>query len=234
MLKDFSFLCSFLFSIFSFSFVFSAKAQSGDYYNVVEKLSTSKFSVGAYGGFTFPHTDVQASERSGSGGAFVSYTVLPYLSLKLDLQTGQLREGYKNVSPHGLKYKNDYFASGVFVQLNPVQLLNTNSNSFLKYLNFHGALGAIAFKSNVKAKNPFQSAWGYTPNYQSMDFLLPIEIGYTVPIYTFYFKQQLSLHVNFRHYYSTSDKLDGYMPTVKTNKSNDVFEQLNFGFTFSF
>lgn len=234
MFKNYLPFCIFLFSIISFLFTFSAKGQTGEYYNAVEKLSTSKFNVGVYGGLTFPHTDVQASERSGSGGAFVSYSLFPYLSLKIDLQTGQLREGYRNVSAHGLKYKNDYFSSGLFVQLNPIQFFNTSSNSFMKYLNFHGSLGAVAFKSNVKAKNPQQSAWGYIPNYQSVDFLLPIEIGYTVPLYTFYFQQQLSFHINFRHYYSTSDQLDGYVPTVKTNKSNDVFEQLNFGVTFSF
>ena len=65
--------------------------------------------------------------------------------------------------------------------------------------------------------------------------MIPYELGYTLPIYTLEKdKGQLSVNVNYRNHISFSDKLDGYVPTVDANKSNDVFNQLTFGVLYSF
>ena len=120
-------------------------------------------------------------------------------------------------------------------RLAPLKIFKRPDEGFVKFLDGYCGIGMALIFNNVKTGVENSIYYGKYDHYKGASFLIPYEIGYTLPIYTLEKdKSQISVNVNYRNHISFSDKLDGYVPKVEANKSNDVFNQLTFGVLYSF
>lgn len=196
---------------------------------------TNLFKIHITGGATFPYTDVQASEMGYSAGFGASVAALEYLEIGIDIQKGLLQEGYKVTSLlGGAQYKNNYINTAFILRLMPVKLFGTRHKELREFFNVSIGGGVSLIKSDVENIEPALTSLGRVENYNKSDVMYPIEIAYSVPIYKSYYGKAIFVGINYRYYYSTTDYLDGYKPTVVANEHNDVFSQISFNLAFSF
>lgn len=195
----------------------------------------NQFSLYLEGGFTFPYTDVQKPQTGKVAGLGLSYSPLSYIQVVFNFQRGYLMEG-RAEKPYGrMHYSNRFYYTGILGRLSPLKIFKRPDEGIVKYLDAYVGGGMGLIFSNVHASQINESTYGYIDNYTGADFMIPYEIGYTIPVYTFKEKkQEVSLNINYRSHLSFTDKLDGYEPTVTANQSNDLFNQITFGLVFSF
>lgn len=196
------------------------------------------FSIGINGGVTFPFTDV--SSGNGGKGAIVkpafelsgSYAPLPFLSISVSVQKGMLSAGTENTE---LRYfENNYWSEQIMARFSPFGLVQDDTgiphpNSFA-----YVGLGVALIQSNTEAtlQNGFDN--GSLGHYKGSDFSLPVEIGFTMPFYTTQTGSLLSANINYRHYMTFTDKIDGYNPQTEVNKHKDAYGFLSLGLSYQF
>lgn len=193
-----------------------------------------KFKVSALGGFTLPYTDVQSSEMGYTFGLGAAYLPLQYLELELDIQKGILQEGFQSPSPLGVNYRNEFLNTTAMVRFLPFQMLDRKNEVLRKYVNISLGAGISFFKSDVDALKTTNASLGYVGDYNEFDLMFPLELGYSLPVYSFYTGQQIFMGASYRYFLSTTDKLDGYQPVVGSNTSKDIFTQVNFSISYAF
>lgn len=195
----------------------------------------NQISLSVEGGFTFPFTDVQKPQFGKVVGVGLSYSPLSYIQIVGNLQKGYLTEGRQTPDFHFMNYRNSYYYAALMGRLSPLKIFKRPDEGIVKYLDAYGGLGVALIKSNVHTGNYNEQVLGKIDNYTGTDLLIPYEIGYSLPLFTFpKSKYELSININYRNHFSFSDKLDGYVPEVAANKSNDMFTQFTFGVVYSF
>ncbi|HLS70347.1 MAG TPA: hypothetical protein VK027_01665 [Chitinophagaceae bacterium] len=200
------------------------------------KNDYNKLNAYVIAGTTFPYTDVQASEIGYSIGLGIEYKPISFLSANVDVQYGLLQEGHVKTSPiEGAKYKNNFINSSILLNLYPLFLIPNQKAWANDYFNFSigGGLGFI--KNDVEAQDLPIDDIGSVGNYNKTDLLFPVNFSYHFPIWKNNLKDQsISLGINYRYFFSNSDYLDGYKPTLTANEHNDVFAQLSLKVIYSF
>lgn len=194
------------------------------------------FSVSLNAGPTFSYTDVKPSGTSFVFGAGAQYKATPYVSFGLDLQKGKLKGGKDvDASINEMGFTNSYFYAAVVGRFYPVGLVkNADKNEALHYLSgLYGGVGIGLISSSVKANDLKDPVYGSLKEYSGTDALLPIDVGFNLPIGKIN-KMQLGLNLNYRVNLCFTDKIDGYVPTVNANKDNDAFNQLTVGVSLAF
>lgn len=208
-------------------------------YNFIPK---NKFKVGIDIGITQPFTDVQ---QPGTGLLLAAHGgFIPYRFLEFDVvvQKGKLQEGIKNKAKNGMSYKNDFVSAGINLKFIPFQLMRQENQKLNKYLNIYAGIGISGIFSNVHSSKAESQNAGQIPYYQGLDLLIPLELGYTFPLYTYYnipvytevHERHILFQVSYKYNLTNTDKLDGYMPIVNSNKNNDGLMQITFGIVYLF
>lgn|SRR5690554_4486982 len=208
---------------------FQANAQVGN------TFENSFIKVYGTVGATFPYTDVQTTEVGYTAGVGLAFTPLAYIEIAADIQKGLLQEGHKTTSPlGGAQYKNDFINGSLVLKVVPIHFLSEYYKELKEYLNISIGGGVSLIKSDVDAIDIPMEGIGMVGNYNRIDVLFPIEISYSIPVYKSLNGNSVTLGVNYRYYYSTTDYLDGYKPTVTANEHYDVFSQTSLTVNFSF
>jgi len=187
------------------------------------------------GGFNIPFTDVQDPQPGRVFGMGASFSPLSYIQIAFNVQNGKLIEGRRQKPYSDMNYSNSYAYTALIGRISPFKIFKRPDEGIVKYLDGYCGFGLGLIFNHVSTGSVDAASYGKLNNYNGIAFLLPYEIGYTLPVYTFSKdKREISLNVNYRNHVSFSDKLDGYVPTVEVNKSNDIFNQLTFGIVYSF
>lgn len=201
----------------------------------INNSDVNKFKVYTISGVTLPYTDVQASEPGYSAGLGISFTSFDVFEISADIQKGLLQEGHKKTSAlGGARYKNDFINGSLVLKVVPIHFLSEYYKELKEYLNISIGGGVSLIKSDVDAIDIPMEGIGMVGNYNRIDVLFPIEISYSIPVYKSLNGNSVTLGVNYRYYYSTTDYLDGYKPTVTANEHYDVFSQTSLTVNFSF
>lgn len=205
----------------------------------------SKYRIGIYGGLNFPYCDIDETQSGMVLGVNAGYKIQAWLSLYLDVQYGLLRGGNNNNNeelPY-MDFTNRYIALAVQPRFYFMNIRGYNPSK--KYLNgLYVSAGAGMIINNVTAHNPGTEEAGYLNDNQDKNIILPLELGYTVPLMNFgkedisiqekVNKKYLSLHIAGRYNVGFSDSWDGYDPRINQNKSNDGFASIIAGLVYSF
>lgn len=200
----------------------------------VKSKRNNLYNIFAEAGYNRPYTDVNSPQNGKVVGIGVSYSPISYVQIAASFQIGRLKEG-KAKKPYPLmNYYNKYSYISAVARLAPLKIFKRPDEGFVKFLDTYVGMGAALIFSNVNAAPIKEANYGYIDNYKGAGFLIPFEIGYTLPVYTLKNKQQFALNVNYRNHISFTDKLDGYKPIVDANKKNDLYNQLTFGVVYSF
>lgn len=195
----------------------------------------NQYAVFLEGGFNSPYTDVQKPGPGAIFGIGGSYSPISYVNLVFQIQKGNLTEGRKSIPYAPLNYNNSYVYSSIMGRLAPLKIFKRPDEGFVKFLDGYCGLGMALMFNNVKTGVDSSPSLGKIDHYKGVAFIIPYELGYTLPVYTLAKdKSQISVNINYRNHFSFSDKLDGYVPNVASNKSNDVFNQLTFGILYAF
>jgi hypothetical protein len=186
------------------------------------------------GGLTTPFTDVHKHTQIGVAyGLLGEIKATYYLNVAFDLQKGNLSAGDPEANRENklLKFSNQFFTGTASVRFTPLKLMNTiEYKSALYYLsNVYMGVGLGLLKSDVTA-NLFQDrSFKYIGNYKGFNLVLPLELGISVPMYEWKYKRNLSLNINYRMSFVTSDRVDGYITPQTHNARNDTYGILNIG-----
>lgn len=204
-------------------------------------IPENKYKIEFNSGITLPYSDVQNTEPGmivALGGSYFPYR---FLGFGMVFQQGRLQEGYYNVSKLGMAYRDKFFSAGIGLEFHPFLLLKQKNTKIEKFLDLYAGIGIGGIYSNVRSEkvSEYLNA-GTIPYYQGLNLIIPLELGYTFPIYTYYnipvytevHRKRVMFQANFKYNLSTSDKLDGYMPITANNKKNDGFLQFTIGIAY--
>jgi hypothetical protein len=204
-----------------------------------KKESTEKqpaFGVSLNGGMTFAYTDVKPSGSSGLIGVGAQYYIMPFLSANLDLQKGGMKAGEEvAASNNEMGFTNSYFYGSLALRFYPVALVNnSNNNQALKILSgIYGGTGLGFLSNSVKANSISDATYGSIPDFKGSNLVVPIQAGITIPVAKVG-TMRLDANLDYRVNLCMSDKIDGYVPTVRANEKNDAFNQLTVGLMLNF
>lgn len=205
-------------------------------------IPENKYKVGIDAGITQPFTDVQQPENglllAVSGG------YIPYRFLEFDavIQKGKLQEGVHSKAKSGMRYKNDFLSAGINFKFFPFHLMRQENQKIQQYLNLYAGIGVNGIFSNVRSAQVEDPDAGRISHYQGLNLLVPLELGYTLPLYTYYnipvytevHEKHILFQISYKYNLTNTDKLDGYIPISEYNKSNDGFMQITFGIVYLF
>lgn len=196
----------------------------------------NKVSAYIIGGATFPYTDVQATEPGYALGVGLEYRPISFLAAAADIQYGLLQEGHAVVSPiEGAKYKNNFINTNLLLKLYPLFFIPNQGAWAKDYLNLSIGGGIGFIKNDVDAQDLPIEDIGSVGNYNEIDLLFPLDFAYQFPVWKHKHQNQtISIGINYRYFFSNSDYLDGYKPTLTANEHNDVFAQLALKLIYSF
>lgn len=190
--------------------------------------------VGVDGGATFSFTDVNKNNSSFVYGIHGSYDPLNWARIMLNIQNGRLTAGKKETNRR--YFENNYWYGALTGRIYPARFAGSYEKGIRHVLSlaYLGA-GISLLKSQSKPNPVTDPKSGYLHYYNGTDLLFPLEAGIDLPL--LFLKdgtQSVSLNLNCRSHFSLSDKLDGYDPASRSNKSKDAFSQLTIGIAYSF
>lgn len=190
------------------------------------------------GGLAFPHVDFRNSDSKFRpvAGIGIHYFSSKFLQLTADFQKGMLKGGVAE-DRSGVKtgFENSYMAFAFSIRFAPLGLLeNKDKDKVLQMLSdIYIGTGVGYISSDVKVNQITQREYGSLPFYNGGDLMIPIELGFSLPVY----KKRLNvllINVNLRSSFCFSDEIDGYVPTVEANRWNDAYSTLTCGLIYKF
>lgn len=218
---------------------------------IIDTTTTDKpypavFSIAVNGGTTFSFMDVKESKKAPVFGIGLQYLPAPWIGINIDGQYGSLKAGDKtNAELSNMEFKNDYLYGSLTGRFYPLRLLGSKTDPVVKgnvkYLGgLYGGVGLGFIVNKVEAFNSPAPAAGYIPDADGLQLVLPLEVGYSLPLGRLdqsqgaWYKSLLALNINYRHNFGFSEKMDGYNPTGASNKGKDAFSTLTVGLSYNF
>lgn len=194
--------------------------------------------VSVSGGLAFPHVDFRNSESKfrPAFGVGVHYFSSRFLQLALDFQKGMLKGGVAE-DRSGVKtgFENSYMAFAFCIRFAPLGLIeNKDKDKVLQMLSdIYIGTGIGYISSDVTVNQVTQREYGALPFYKGGDLMIPIELGFDLPLFR---KKRniLLLNLNLRSNFCFTDEIDGYVPTVEANHFNDAYSALTCGLIYKF
>lgn len=210
---------------------------------------SSKFSASLNAGMTFSFMDVNESKSAPVFGIGAQYLPSPWIGINLDVQSGALKSGDRNnKNLYYMEFKNNFIYSSLTGRFYPLRLalkkkMDADVATNIKYLGgIYGGVGLGFIFNKVEAYASPAPDVELVANPDGADFVLPLEIGYSLPIAQvnasyakgIYGRSLLSLNINYRHNFGFSEKMDGYDPIGNANDDKDVFSTLTIGLVYNF
>lgn len=214
----------------------TASAQVSASFEGTKESSPFRLTLG--GGITAPYTDVPGGKTEPVLEFDGGYSLLPYLQISVGMQKGLLSAG-ENEGDHWY-FKNNYWSEHLMLRFLPKSLFRKSKKKETKVslLDFYAGAGIGLLQNYTIARLAVGPNSG-PENYQGNVVIVPVEIGANFPIAEltspFAVKEKyLLLNINIRYYFTFSDKIDGYKPTVDHNEHNDAFSTATIGLVYVF
>lgn len=195
--------------------------------------SFAQTSIGIQGGSTHSHTDATPSKGRATFGVHAQYAPTSYISLRGNLNAGQLMGG--ELSEKSLmSYSNNFIQADLGFRFYPLGLVKSKENSTLAYLSkIYGGLGVGLLKNNTKINQLAPQSFTFIQDYKGTDLVIPAEFGIELPLGKMSENPKFNLNLYYRFYFLTTDKMDGYVPNVSSNKSNDAYSSFGLGISYN-
>ncbi|MBL7705603.1 MAG: outer membrane beta-barrel protein [Taibaiella sp.] len=201
------------------------------------QVGFSQFSVGVQGGMTTSHTDATPDQSRYFYGANAAYNFTPYLSLRANLNAGQL-EGGDEGAANVMHYTNNFFQGDLSVKIYPVGILQkAQQEKYLYYLSkIYGSVGIGLMKSQTQISYlPDQVAlFEFMGNYSGTDMVIPVEFGIDIPLSKPFKAKGFYVNLFYRANYLNTDQMDGYQPKLSSNESKDTYTNFGAGISYRF
>lgn len=228
-----------LFFILAFASI-AVKAQSG--YNYYE------WGWGGGVGYGRAYADTKRQDYHPIFNLNIAYNYNPYLPIALELQFGTLSGGgrTRDKDQFGRIYKNAYKALILHGDQQMGDLFDYSDNGVLNILkNFYIGTGIGAVSNNMKdiqrtnlyAENDvIGSLEGFQGKDKSINFLIPLRVGYEFKIYDDYDQVGYTITIGYEHNYTFGEGLDGYNdnPSKFKNNAPDQYAHFTIGFRYNF
>jgi hypothetical protein len=199
------------------------------------KQKKGVFSIYLNGGLTLSHMDAKPSKSAPIFGLGATYGITRYLDANVVLQMGTIKAGEWPSVAGVMGSSNNMFAGALTLRLKPLAILPTEEGSVMYYFNqLYGGIGVGMINSKVEATKMPTNEYGWITNYKGTNIMMPFEIGINVPVMKFESGSKVLLGLNYTANMSFSDKLDGYEPTVESNKNKDAYHQATFNIVYQF
>ncbi len=194
--------------------------------------SIAQVSIGIQGGSTHSHTDATPSKGRAGFGVHAQYTAARYFSLRANLNAGQLKGGELSEKTL-MSYSNNFIQADLGFRFYPLGLINSKENSSLSYLSkIYGGLGVGLLKNNTKINQLAPQSFSFIQDYKGTDLVIPAEFGIEMPLGKMSADPKFNLNLYYRFYFLNTDKMDGYVPNLSSNKSNDAFSSVGIGISY--
>lgn len=195
--------------------------------------SFAQTSVGVHGGSARSHTDATPSKNRATFGINARHELSSYLALGANLNFGQLRGGDLSES-NSMSYTNNFAQADLGLRFYPLGLLNGKMNSGLAYLSkIYGGIGIGVLKSNTRINDQLPSgSFSFIQDHKGTDLVFPAEFGIELPLGTIDNDPRFHLDIYYRFFFMNTDKMDGYVPNLSSNKNNDAFSSFGIGISY--
>lgn len=199
------------------------------------KTSQSSFAVSVNGGLNFSYTDVKPSKSAITFGIGGTYMATPYLHVNLDLQKGWIKGGeFSDAATNTMGSDNSIFSVALTGRFLPLRLIRDNNKALAFFSGLYGGTGLGLVSSSVKANVIPSPDYGSLKEFSGATLMWPIEAGINLPVAKLKGGKSVLINLNYRINLCFSDKIDGYVPTVESNKKNDAYNSLTAGVVFAF
>lgn len=195
----------------------------------------AQFTVGAQYGLTFSHTDATPDGTNSHYGVYGEWqSDFRFLKLGINWHTGTLSGGRKE-SPNDLYYNNKYTQGDLQIKLYPLRTFSDSSRVLYYLSGIYAGAGIGVLSSNTTIHKIPGLPFRYQDNYTGfLNGVIPISVGIDIPIRKAFQQKGLSINFKYQINYCMSDKIDGYVPDLASNKSRDVYNMATFGLSYSF
>lgn len=201
------------------------------------QVGFSQFSVGVRGGVTTSHTDATPDQSRYFYGANAAYNFTPYLSLRANLNAGQL-EGGDESAANVMHYTNNFFQGDLNLKFYPVGILQkAQQKKYLYYLSkIYASIGIGLMKSqtNINYLPAQVELFDFMGNYSGTDMVIPLEFGIDIPLSKPFKAKGLYVILFYRANYLNTDRMDGYQPKLSSNESKDTYTNFGAGISYRF
>ncbi len=191
-----------------------------------------RFGIYALGGVTIPYTDVVLDKRFGySFGVQGLYKATYFLDVLFNINAGKMgAESYK------MEFENNVITSSLVAHLAPFKFIKEIPHkSPLYYLStFYVGAGVGMVKSKTTATIFSDPDFDYVGNYQGFNVMLPLDVGFNLPLFEMENNKDISLLFNYQFGFVMGDKIDGYITPKWQNNNNDVINTINIGLGYNF
>jgi hypothetical protein len=197
-----------------------------------------QWAVSFNAGIAIPYTDVKDKGTAPVIGIGAAYFATPYLHIHLDVQKGWLKGGGSiGNGSDVMGTDNSYFTTSITACFLPLGLMNDaqNKSKGLDLLSgIYGGIGLGFISNSVSSNDVTTVEYGSIGSYKGVSLMMPIEAGINIPVLLMTKNRRLLVNANVRTNLCFSDKIDGYVPIVPSNKKNDAFDTFTLGLVYNF
>jgi hypothetical protein len=213
------------------------KAQSG--YNYQE------WGVGVGTFYERGYTNITHQDNHFGLNANFIYNYNPFLPVEFEIQKGTLSGGglgpnntiNPTLDPFGRVYTNNYVAAVVHADFQYGAGIDYSDSWFLNIVkNFYSGigLGLISNSNKVQRTSVVEPSYIFPGVNSSIDFMVPIRIGYDFKIFDDYNEPSMAINVGYVHTIAFGEGLDGYDDPSQKFKNNALDQYRQIAITFKY
>ncbi len=200
----------------------------------------NQWGIGVSGGIENSLSDVKQNNNNRCFSAGLYYNYSPYLPIALELQTGKFSGGDSDLDPYRRYFTNNYFAFNIHFDLQLGEIIDYGDNWILNrikgmYVGLGGGFifNRISDNRRVAANDP---TYIFPGSDNSINGWVPLRFGYEFKLYNDYDEPYATIFLNYSHYLTFGEGLDGYNDpsTNFKNNSQDMARMLTIGVKVNF
>lgn len=209
-------------------------------YGVHAQYNFYNVAIGVGGGINRGYTDLTQYQHKRTYNFYASYFYTPFVEFAGEVQFGQLAGGNRYDNRHLREFANTYKSVILNGNLQLGEITDYEDSRFLyrmKGLYGGAGLGVIWNKMTfVQRVKPDGSNYIFPGRDQSMNFTIPLRIGYQFKIFDSYQEPRYLIDVGYTLHVTFGEGLDGYndSPSVFENFSPDMYSQTYISFKYAF
>jgi len=192
------------------------------YQQVFAQNEDKRWAVSLHGGTAIMQGDGEVGNLSAAGGIGFKYSLANNFSVRLQMMGGSMES--KNLGDLGSLYKTttSFFESNIQALLNIVNFKNANTGKNIAQLYVGIGVGYTSASISYSRQKPDGEPASLST------IIVPFSAGMR-----FYINPLIDVGLEYSIKASFTDHLDGYLPTVASNKSNDYYNMPQAYITFN-
>ncbi|GAB3923769.1 porin family protein [Mucilaginibacter myungsuensis] len=199
-----------------------------------------EWGIGGSVGMVRPYSDTRINDTQRAFALDLFWNYSPYLPFSFEAQTGRLAGGGATADPYGRFFVNDYLALDLHGDLQLGEVVDFQGNFLLERLKgFYSGIGVGAMFNNltsIQRVDPTNSTYIFPGKEKSVSILVPLRWGYEFKVFNYYDVPIISINLNYTHYLTFAESLDGYDdPSSKfKNNAQDMYRYISVGVKLNF